>query len=152
MQTIPPAQLVKLHGFHCGIVIQEIDTTAMQPGIVPIACWMPELSDRDIQGRIILSPRAPTQDLGETLIHELAHAVTSTCLDPYPFHNAVWASNCVALGGSGRPCSNYPKSPWRTLAPRGTDLGTLGFHRCGGGVNGIEITLGRLSTFVSFDS
>lgn len=132
--SVPFEQLDQLDGFACGILIHKWDGV----GTRLAGCWLKADEADENLGLIVLSPHVDERELGNIMLHELAHAMTPPRIDPFPYHNRTWEERFKALGGNGSRFANFPLRPRRAL-PSG-DIGTLRIQHLD---DVIEITLGE---------
>lgn len=59
---------------------------------------------RQIELSMLLVPVMTDEGIKETIIHEIAHALT-----PDHHHDRVWKAKCIELGGTGNRCGGSEK-------------------------------------------
>ena len=66
-------------------------------------------------------------DVLETILHEIAHALT-----PGHNHDSVWRRKALEIGANGKPCAEsheaFPEPTWKAVCKNGCPTGR-GFHR-----------------------
>jgi predicted SprT family Zn-dependent metalloprotease len=79
-------------------------------------CYDPH---RGLPGRIELSiyfvEKNPDEEIRDTILHEIAHALVGT----HHGHDEVWQAKCLEIGATPKRCGKavMPLGPWRAACP-----------------------------------
>ena len=70
---------------------------------------------KTIELSIFLVDRNGTDEVRDTILHEVAHALVG----PGHGHDAVWKRKCVEIGAEPRRCgdADMPRGRWKALCP-----------------------------------